>query len=293
MHISRLFKLVCIVSAPCALGVLGCALDAEGMRNGQSPATGAGGDLANASSSSASSSGGSTNTGGGGSSSSSSSGASSSSSGSGSSSSSSGAGGGGSVDCAPGSVREIQDDFESYVGSSLKWLRYKEFAVVTQSSGLLIIAPPASYSDWGGFYAKEIKSLVDCSMSVQLKQALNNNSKGAIYFRAVHSTGMDYFPNRLGMGIGNGMLQCFVLENDVPLLDQSIAYDPVKHQYWQVRESQGKIYCETSEDGNNWSEMGNVDSPAYINQLRLDIGGGSFSMGPDPGEAHFDNLNLQ
>ncbi len=197
------------------------------------------------------------------------------------------------MDCAPGSVREIQDDFESYVESSFKWWRYKEFAVVTQSSGLIVIAPPSSFSDWGGFYAKETKSLVDCSMSVQLKQALNNNSKGACYFRAVHNTGMDNFPNRLGMGIANGMLQCFVLENDAPLLDQSIAYDPVKHQYWQVRESQGKIYCETSEDGITWSEMGNVDSPAYVNQLRMDIGGGSFSMGPDPGEAHFDNLNMQ
>jgi hypothetical protein len=71
-------------------------------------------------------------------------------------------------------------------------------------------------------------------------------------------------------------------------------YDATKHRYWQLRESQGTIYCETSPDGSTWSAAGSFDVVQSLlappTGVRLVITA-STPGGMAPGVFQFDNLN--
>jgi len=73
----------------------------------------------------------------------------------------------------------------------------------------------------------------------------------------------------------------------------SVLYSPVQHRWWRIREASNTLFWETSPDGTAWTTQAQYSPvPIPIEALDVEIIGGSYEIQPDPGAAHFDNLNL-
>ena len=71
----------------------------------------------------------------------------------------------------------------------------------------------------------------------------------------------------------------------------SILWDPTQYRWWQIRESQGTIFYETSPDGIAWSVRAMTTTPSWANLAIIDIGAGTYQTEIGPYLAKFDNLN--
>jgi hypothetical protein len=95
--------------------------------------------------------------------------------------------------------------------------------------------------------------------------------------------------------VDQGMLQCGFDHGGHRSLPMSTPYDATTQHYWQIRESQGTIYCETSPDGTTWSPAGSFDVAqsdlATPSGLGVLIAASTPAGMAAPGVFEIDNLN--
>lgn len=241
---------------------------------GSSSSSGTGG----ASSSSSSSSGT-----GGGASSSSSSGAGGSAS---SSTSSSGSGGGAPTHC--GGTDVLSWDFA--VDQPDIFYRDSE-TDVTGGEGVITLPPTTGNGGaWADFSTSRRYDLRGDRVYVEVTQVPNQPAGAWGGLLIDYDNGDDLF-----LDVYKGELECGFDRGGNESLPAKITYDPIAHRYWQIREDQGTIHCETSPDGSSWSEFGAYDlGPSLLGApaaIRVQL----YAATPDqvamPGAIHFDNLN--
>lgn len=80
---------------------------------------------------------------------------------------------------------------------------------------------------------------------------------------------------------------------DVYLEHKKIPYDPVAHRFWQLRETAGTVYFETSADGQNWTLQDQKPTADLfaVDFSRIALGAGADSGQANPGVARFDRLS--
>ncbi len=74
----------------------------------------------------------------------------------------------------------------------------------------------------------------------------------------------------------------------------SFAYNASTHAWWQIRESGGVTYWETSSDGLNWVVRASQSNPIAVTALTVVLAGTCFQNETNPGTftwANFNNLN--
>jgi hypothetical protein len=71
----------------------------------------------------------------------------------------------------------------------------------------------------------------------------------------------------------------------------TIAYDRVAHAWWQIRESAGAVYFETSPDGAVWTAFAMNGTPTFVTHAYVDLGAGSYQLETVAiGEVRYDDL---
>jgi hypothetical protein len=71
-----------------------------------------------------------------------------------------------------------------------------------------------------------------------------------------------------------------------------VAYDPMKHLYWRMRETSGVSFWETSADGATFTVQFQLPTPIAANEVRIDLGAGTYEPIALPGEVGFGNLGI-
>jgi hypothetical protein len=70
------------------------------------------------------------------------------------------------------------------------------------------------------------------------------------------------------------------------------AYDPSRDRFWQLRETGGQLFAETSPDAATWEVLGTAPARAFVTSAYVVLGVFAASNGVDAGTAVFDNYNV-
>lgn len=74
----------------------------------------------------------------------------------------------------------------------------------------------------------------------------------------------------------------------------NLAFDPTAHRWLRIREAQGTVTFEARSSSGPWTTLYAQATPAWtqtaLTQVRFEAG--TFQSVANPGEAHFDNLNM-
>ncbi len=69
-------------------------------------------------------------------------------------------------------------------------------------------------------------------------------------------------------------------------------YDAVADAWWQMRESDGTLFFETSPDGSAWATLRQVPDLFDLDDVVIGIGAGTYEQVTNPGEARFHCYNV-
>src|SRR5262245_24889200 len=145
-----------------------------------------------------------------------------------------------------GEVSLMTDDFMASTLSP-RWFTYVfSGGTLSQGGGELVATFPSSTS--GSLYiGAESVSFMDfryARMYVRVTQVLSQATQGVTRVEMVSD-----IDNYIQIIEGSGTLYAYVGIGGVAMRAASVPYDPLAHAWWQLRESQGTVYFETSMDG--------------------------------------------
>ena len=72
----------------------------------------------------------------------------------------------------------------------------------------------------------------------------------------------------------------------------SLAFDPVQHRYWQLREASGTIVWETSADAASWTSRGQAPTPFDVSSVEVVLSSGTYLAIASPGVATYGHFDL-
>lgn len=174
------------------------------------------------------------------------------------------------------------DSFAS--ASSARWGGYGSNPSV--ASNQLSIVPTGAYP---GIYSAVTYDLTSSYVMVQLVQAPNvGNGSISTFMNVQVSSG-----NQEEIGWENGQL---VFREQVSGVnsDTSVAYNATNHKWLRIREASGTVYWETSADSLNWSlQRSKASGIGVLSVVTVNLYAGFWGSEPTPGQALFDNFNIQ
>jgi hypothetical protein len=189
---------------------------------------------------------------------------------------------------ACGTTALLADTFDA-AATSPQWSPYMNGSITTmQSGGQLVITLPATTSGsfYGGYGSSWSYDLRGSRVFVEVVQTTSTATHAQTNLQVAGSSG-DY----LELAEEHGTLRAYSTVNSVQSTIGSIAYDPVMHRWWQMREAQGTVYFETSADGATFVAFASLPTPAYASLVEVAIEAGTYQAETAPGAARFDNLN--
>lgn len=204
-----------------------------------------------------------------------------------SSSSSSSSGSGGALPGRCGGTDILSWDFST--DQVDLWDRDPEFHL---SGGEGVLSPPANAStkSWAAVYTPRRYDLRGDRVYLHVLE-VPNQSAGAWGGILINYDNDD----DLFLQAWNGELGCGFDRGGNEVIPSKVPYDPDEHRFWQLREDQGTIFCETSKDGASWTSIGSFEIGASLLPVPSAIQVVIYSGTPDhvgaPGNFRFDDLN--
>jgi len=94
--------------------------------------------------------------------------------------------------------------------------------------------------------------------------------------------------NKLGVGVSAGMIYAAMLTNNSG--QDTWGGNYAGQSWWQIREEGGTLFFEVSSDGQGWQTVQSKSTPAYYDDVNIDLGSGTYGPGPtsNPGRAIYD-----
>ncbi|APR80061.1 Hypothetical protein A7982_05408 [Minicystis rosea] len=204
-----------------------------------------------------------------------------------SSTTSSSSGTGGSVPAHCGGTDILSWDFSA--DQPYLWDGYGPFEV-SNGQGNIVLEPNAA--DWtsAALTTNRHYDLRGDSVSLEVLE-VPNQTLDAYGLLQLEYPGDD----RIFMDAWHGHLECGFRHDGNESVPMDQTYDPVKHRFWKLRESQGTIYCETSPNGTTWDDAGSFAlAPSLLGEarnMRVKLYAGAPDHAAAPGAFRFDNLN--
>jgi hypothetical protein len=177
---------------------------------------------------------------------------------------------------------QLIDDF-SATPLGGEWIVFGDGVSVV--NGMLAIEPPAVHQDNGASRGPFRFPGCELRFEVVGVHPLGQEAQTSV---ALWQDGRNYVQFRLGPSHILGFL---AVDNDVSLVNGSVAYDPDVHRWWGFRVSGGQIVFQTSPDGVSWTDQASGQAPVLVSShnLTFALNVGSATM---PGRAAFDNIEL-
>jgi hypothetical protein len=195
-----------------------------------------------------------------------------------------------SADLAPlppacGKTADFRDDFDNGQVASF-WTTDTSNAAATQGGQLTItLANQPSSTAQGVYRSIQRTDLTGSRLFIDVIQATNTSSHAEAFLR-LRFDANDW----IAIAQSNDALNLQLGGSSNPAVTV-MPYDNVTHRWWQLRESAGTVYFETSVDGVNWTTRGSVATPWFAASVSIEIGAEAAAFESSPGTAQFDNLN--
>jgi hypothetical protein len=194
------------------------------------------------------------------------------------------------VDARPcgGTTHTLTDNFDDSTRNVALWGNaYADIQTSWAETGgrLVITLGPNSANDWAGYISTTGYQLANDRVFVEVPQvsASGTNTVLVLFTTLAFTAGPS-------IEYEVGRLEFRKRVNDVIIDLADIAYDPVEHRWWQIRESNGRTYWELSRDGVNWLTWYQEPSAASTSAF-VTLVAGTNAAQVAPGTAIFDNLN--
>jgi len=172
-----------------------------------------------------------------------------------------------------GSVQVLQDNFGDGTSAPLWWGGGDYGSSIVESTGSVVltftVGPAEAYASYD---SREPFRLREAAMRIAVVRGIDaNDPSGSAWFRFSQDEG-----NRVGWRISNNQLtkQLWIGNSDQ---SQSVGqFNDIADRWWQLRETGGRVYFETSPDGQNWAGRGSIDTPDFADVGTIQIGAGHY-----------------
>jgi hypothetical protein len=200
-----------------------------------------------------------------------------------------GAGGAGGGTCTTAGVIPLMDAFNGDVIDGQWSVVEQNDVTVTQSNGSLIVdlADQPVADTYGGVYSTSEYDLTNCAVFASAVMVPDPASHGYAqiavgtpvgYVEVLKDGSQLYFKSRV---------------NNVFTTYASVPYDATMHLFWQIRESAGVTYWETSPDAQSWTVRASAPDPVPYSVVSIGVAAGTYQDEPiSPGDTHFDGVNV-
>ncbi|MFN0246839.1 MAG: hypothetical protein ACKV2T_08010 [Kofleriaceae bacterium] len=142
-------------------------------------------------------------------------------------------------------------------------------AAATTDAKYIFLRPSALQDLRGGRFVLQIPMMVDTQDTTQRMEMVVGTAGGPITITQA-----------------GGTLQA--RRPDYTLVDQR-AYDPVEHQWWQIREAENTLYWEVSRDGQQFTTLASATNVANLDQVGVALSAQT-DMSPRALRAQIDNV---
>jgi hypothetical protein len=171
-----------------------------------------------------------------------------------------------------------------------QWYPFSHGGVTpAQGSGELVITLPATTaagSNYGGYDSARRFDLRGSRTFVEVNQTVSAAGHAQTDFSADGPKG-----ESLSVSEEAGMLYATFYNGMSTTTLGSMPYDPVAHHWWQMRESQGTVYFETSPDGVTFTPFAMTPTPAFAPFVDVLMDSGTYQAETSTGVGRFANLN--
>lgn len=188
-----------------------------------------------------------------------------------------------------GMVNVLADDFEDG-WPTWQWLASaaENGASLTEEGGHAVLAPAAggTQPSWAWYESSEWYVWYGSRVFIEVPQSVNAIA-GARAFLTLVFDGDDT------ISIAQEADQLYFKRHTagVDATLGSVHYDPALHRWWQLRSADDRTHWETSPDALDWTARFDEPQLARPSLARVRFGVAADADVPDPGAAHFDNLN--
>jgi glucose/arabinose dehydrogenase len=183
-------------------------------------------------------------------------------------------------------ITNLKDNFTgTVIDTTTKWTKVGTASRTTQNN-TLNIAPTANATGTFGVTSKGKYDLTGTALTVEVPQVTNANGTAETQLVAE----LDANNRLIVVRNKNGL----VLRQRVngANTDKTVTWNATNMRWWRIREAGGKIFYETSANGQTWTTRQTLAKPFDITNLGVRLTAGTTSAVASPGSAKFDNLNL-
>jgi hypothetical protein len=181
-----------------------------------------------------------------------------------------------------GTTNLLGNDFEGEMLNEVDWYRWGGVEV-TQVDGRLQVtqADPTIYRE-GGYETRRWYLLRGSRVFVEVPD-YDTTKDGTVVFEVESADNPDA---RFEL-TGTELALDYAYAGDRHRVSK-LVYDPAAHRFWQVRETEGTLYWETSPDGETWEIQASTSSLPFADLARVKL---LAFLPPNAGPVFFDNLN--
>ena len=187
----------------------------------------------------------------------------------------------------PVKIETLTDDFATTVDKTVKWPS-SDAAVIWDAGGRVRIPCTTSYWQLATNSAFPNYDLTASAISVKPTIPPVGNGGREVYLDLQTSAAKT---NRLFIAYSGGNLIARKYVGGTNTGQAQVAYDPVAHAYWRIRESAGTTYFDTSPDGVTWTNLYNTPNPFTLTNLYASLNTGYFGT-ETAADTFFDNVNV-
>jgi hypothetical protein len=183
----------------------------------------------------------------------------------------------------------LKDDFDDGV-TSFKWHRsYFDGACQHVENGELVFSVPPDMRGFCYYTSSSAFDLTADTLTVKVPVTPDPATSTNVLFAAYISGDIN---RKLEFGLSKGQLFFREYADQSTKVFGDLPFDPSQHLFWRLRESAGKVFWETSADGQTWKVGAETPASFPVTALDVTLGFENDEMRPDPIEVHFDNLNI-
>jgi hypothetical protein len=189
-----------------------------------------------------------------------------------------------------GSVALMSDDFDDGTRARhWSWSWNDNDAPMTETSGAAqqSFAVSLAGNNYSGYYSSLATTLRDSAIRIEVAQFPEMSAPLDFWF----GLSLDNNYNELYFDAYQGGTLEMEAWVDGVQGTATVPLDQVAMRWWQLRESGGTLFFETSPDGQSWTTQHQIATPWFIDGAWLHFGGGTWDSHASPGTLRLDNLS--
>jgi hypothetical protein len=151
------------------------------------------------------------------------------------------------------------------------WVFNDQGTTLDVADGELVLTPSQTGPRYAGVMTERHYDLRGDAVAMDIPQVVADAPGTEVLLRAMRGNWSD---GSITMAYAEGRLWFIRVENGDDVLNMDVAYDPVAHRHWRLREDGGVVHFETSPDGQAWTSRATTAAPTWAAFAAVEISAG-------------------